>query len=500
MRKTQHEHEVHAAAPVVARPPEQDALLQRAPADLPALAAAADPPTRARVGLELQMQLGNAGVQRLARRLAVAREPNAPAPPAPAAPAANAAFQSVDEVVSALAAESEDETKYKFETHQKAFVFFDKAGHDQLQNGFLRLQQRGGFTRLVEWVDFAQDISVERLRVALFAWRDRKRTSRAMFEIEHEADLAKLKPLDHDGFLEWIGLEDPVVAQLKATAGFQALDKAEQSRLLVYIGGGTSMSSGASGEMTKLLGDAKKDKSQPATFRAFLHAQAGLAKGVGAIARPRLETINELSAGVDVKGFKFRSGVADAVRYDATVGVIDPVTIAIYEPKVPVPANGVLPSVAEVVQTLATAQEATRKLVKEVHLNPGRNPDDKMWEKKKNMTGFRSFMTAGADGIVDMYPGTAAADGDKRRKSLEHESGHVASMKAWGGDENGPKWAPWRKAMKDDGFAASAYGKTGILDDFAEAWAMYMEAKGTPYEAELKTLMPARYAILTTFT
>jgi hypothetical protein len=426
----------------------------------------------------------------------LARQP----PPAPPAAAPAAGFASVDEVVSALAAEAEDETKYKFETHEKAFVFFDKAGHDQLQNGFLRLQQRGGFSRLVEWVDFARDVDVPRLRVALHAWKDHKRTSRAMFEIEHEADLKTLKPLDHDGFLEWIGGEDPVVGQMKATAGYQALDKAEQSRLLVYIGGGTSMSAGASAEMTKLLADAKKDKSKPATFRAFLHAQTGLAKSVGPIARPRMETVNELSPGVDVKGFKFRSGKADAIRYDATVGVVDPVTIPIYEPKVPVPANGVLPSVAEVMQTLATAPEATRKVVKEVHLNPGRNPDDKMWEQKKGMTGFRSFMTAGADGIVDMYPATAAVDGERRRKSLEHESGHVVSMKAWGGDENGPKWAPWRKAMKSDGFAASTYGKSGILDDFAEAWAMYMETKGQPTEAELKTLMPARYAILTTFT
>jgi hypothetical protein len=52
--------------------------------------------------------------------------------------------------------------------------------------------------------------------------------------------------------------------------------------------------------------------------------------------------------------------------------------------------------------------------------------------------------------------------------------------------------------MRKDGFSTSKYAKTGVADDFAEAWAQLMEVEGSEREKEIEILMPARYAILKT--
>ena len=66
----------------------------------------------------------------------------------------------------------------------------------------------GGFQRLVDMVEFPPEgTDKPRLRVAVLAWRHRRRASRAMFEIEHRDDLAQLKATDREDFLGWLGME-----------------------------------------------------------------------------------------------------------------------------------------------------------------------------------------------------------------------------------------------------------------------------------------------------
>jgi hypothetical protein len=209
--------------------------------------------------------------------------------------------------------------------------------------------------------------------------------------------------------------------------------------------------------------------------------------------------MTELSGPVDVKDFKFASGKADALRRTLKVGETDATEIPIFMPKNALPAGTQLPSIDEIVTMIATANSHTRRAIVQVRANPGRNPQDAFWASTKGMANFRSFMTAGSDGIVDIYPQTGPTAMPGLRKSVEHESGHVVSGKAWGDNTAGPKWAPWREAMRKDGFSASKYAKTGVADDFAEAWALLMEVEGTEREKEIETLMPARYAILKTF-
>jgi hypothetical protein len=288
---------------------------------------------------------------------------------------------------------------------------------------------------------------------------------------------------------------------MKGMKGFQALSQAEQDRLLVYAGGSLSVSSGVPAQLQTLFGDPKANLDDPATFTKFLHAQAGLDSHVRATSDPRLPDWEELEGPTEVKKFKFRSGKADALRYEATIGAVAESKIPIYLPKEFDTTKGLyIPTIGEVVDMISRGPEQVRRMVKEVHVNPGRNPDDSYWAKqpgykKKN---FRSYMTAGAEGIVNIYPSTNPHNADTARTSIAHESGHTVSKKLWGNDTKSEKWKPWRDAMKSDDLRVSTYAKSSPNEDFAESWALFMEVRGRPREEELRLLFPARWAILAT--
>ena len=194
---------------------------------------------------------------------------------------------------------------------------------------------------------------------------------------------------------------------MKGMKGFQALSQAEQDRLLVYAGGSLSVSSGVPSQLQTLFGDPKANLDEAATFTKFLHAQAGLDSHVRATSDKRLPDWEELEGPTEVKKFKFRSGKADALRYEATIGAVAESKIPIYLPKSFDTTKGLhIPTIGEVVDMISRGPEQVRRMVKEVHVNPGRNPDDAYWAKQPGYKkkDFRSYMTAGAEGIVEHLP------------------------------------------------------------------------------------------------
>ena len=70
--------------------------------------------------------------------------------------------------------------------------FLEVAGYDQFQAVFRGLEQRGGFTRLLSWLPFAEGVNWKRIKLAMLAWKDRNRSSRAAFEIAHRKEIAEL--------------------------------------------------------------------------------------------------------------------------------------------------------------------------------------------------------------------------------------------------------------------------------------------------------------------
>jgi hypothetical protein len=412
------------------------------------------------------------------------------------------AYDTVGDLLSAIAGPDE-KPPYTSAKYQRAVKFLAVAGHDQMQEAFRGLEQRGGFKRLLDWLPFAEGVKWKRIKLAMLAWRDRKRSSRIAFEIAHRKEIAEAAAPDIGDFLDWIGLEDADVRTLKGTAGFGALSEAEQDRLLVYVGGSTSVSSGALGQLHTLLNDPKAKLDQAATFNKFLTDQKGLGQLVSATSDVRLADWDQLEGPTEVKNFGFASGKADALKYVAKIGAVAESTIPIYLPKSFNTASGTLniPTVNDVVDILSRGPEQVRRMVKEVHVNPGRNPSDAYWATQpgySRFANFRSYMTAGADGIVDIYPSTSPHNPDVARTSLAHESGHTVSQKLWGTNTSGPKWKPWRDAMKSDGISASTYAQSSADEDFAEHWALFMEVRHGPREEELRLLFPARWAILAT--
>ncbi len=359
---------------------------------------------------------------------------------------------------------------------------------------FEGLWTSGAFYKLMTQGATQPLVNGERIRLAFLVHLRKRKYSAVGFEIEHRAALASLSATDRAALIKPLAPLD-VVAEMRATKGFQALSQDEQDRLSVYVGGSTSISEGAPAAMRTLLDDATKDTDSAATFQAFFKAQSSLPYKAKRIEPELLDLSGALTGPTDVKRFKMDSGKTDAKRWEVTVGASKQDKIAIYEPKNGAAGGLSLPTVPQVVFALETSLHAVRAQIKQIHLNPKPNPADAYWKKHyKNFTS--SFMTAGADGIVSIYPTATAPSSEQVAASLSHESGHVISQRTWGTNEKNAKWKPWRAAMKSDGIAPSGYAKNSPDEDYAETWRLWVHVRNTPKAIEVRTLLPARIKIM----
>lgn len=140
---------------------------------------------------------------------------------------------------------------------------------------------------------------------------------------------------------------------------------------------------------------------------------------------------------------------------------------------------------------------ASRAIVKKIILAPARNPDDAYWSTTYKDPKFRSYMTAGAAGIISVYPvkkGDALPDANYMRGTMIHETGHSLARKNWGPE----KWKLWRAAIAADKGSISQYAMSSEGEDFAETYQAYWSVKGTPKFDTLKKAFPNRFALLET--
>ncbi len=285
--------------------------------------------------------------------------------------------------------------------------------------------------------------------------------------------------------------------RLLNTRGFEQLDNDDKSRLLRMVGGTNDFISKPERQaLTTLMSSAAYTSATPTSkgqmLRDFLEKQESTPQ----LASPNAKTLPRqpytTSAGTDAKDFEFRSGKAEGTTYDVKVG---DQTVKVTMPKTP-PAGSNLPSIDDVAKSIAALPPEARALVKEVVINPGQNPDDAFWAQKYNQPGFRSYMTAGEEGIVNIYPTTAAQSQSVLENSMVHETGHVLSQQRFGSSTDDARWDAWKKAGEKDAIIPSQYGKNSPGEDFAETLVIYMNVKGTPAEAELRALMPERFKLL----
>ncbi|WP_257457752.1 putative zinc-binding metallopeptidase [Archangium lipolyticum] len=297
--------------------------------------------------------------------------------------------------------------------------------------------------------------------------------------------------------------DDPArntLVQLAGSPGFQGLADADKQKLLRYVGGtNVEISTPARRGLDTLLSsdaykkaDAAGQRTQLQQFLTDQPATPGLVDTpAGSFDTKRLPY--KLNGPSDVKDFDFRSGKADAIKYEVEV---DGKKIPVYMPKTPDKSAGVIHSIDEVAKGLAALPASSRALVKQVVVDGKQNPDDAYWARTYNDPNFRSYMTAGAEGSITVYPSQTKMTQDYLDGTMIHETGHTLSMQKWGSQDSDKRWDDWKAAAKSDGLVASGYAKASPGEDFAETLLIYQQAKGTPREAEFRAMMPERFKII----
>ncbi|MCP3097971.1 hypothetical protein LZ198_03670 [Myxococcus sp. K15C18031901] len=308
--------------------------------------------------------------------------------------------------------------------------------------------------------------------------------------------LAQLSQHPTDG-----GAQD-TLSRLATAPGFARLPVDDQQRLLHFVGGtNPSQSTPARRELGRLLADpgfqgadAAGQQARLGTFLTQQPSTPGLVAGLEQDRQTRPWQPGIFHGPTAVRNHRFNSGRADADRYEVE---LEGRRVPIFMPRNPDPAQGHLPTIGQVVHGLSVMPPSSRASVTEVNVEPGRNPQDARWAGRSNDPNFRSYMTAGADGVIRIYPTAQPQSQAVMNDSLIHETGHILALGRWGNDsERDRGWAPWRSAIQRDGIRPSRYGASTPAEDFSEALVLYHRSRGTPQEREFRAMMPERFRLI----
>jgi len=281
-----------------------------------------------------------------------------------------------------------------------------------------------------------------------------------------------------------------------ALGSWGAVDSDARAKLDAVLGGETNGLSAATREALRLQFyglSAKPENEQVATLTGLL----GNRDAVPYLADEQVETDPpQVSVGspTEQAGYAFAGGAADALVYQAAYA--DGVTLEIVAPKAP-DATLHQHTVEEAADAARYIPKNSRSVIKTVLLNTQVNPDDAYWAVQYNTPDFHSYMTAGAAGVVTIYPDAVSQPGaNVMRGSMIHETGHTWSYQQWGQDTTQGKWVDWKNAADQDRVSVSGYAMNDIAEDVAETVRVYGSTKGKPKYDEYKAMIPKRLAIL----
>lgn len=278
--------------------------------------------------------------------------------------------------------------------------------------------------------------------------------------------------------------------------GWGAVEGGKQGKIDALLGGETNLVSEAARNdlRRKFAGlDARPESEQAGTLEGLLGAREAK-PGLASEAVETTPTTFTLSAPSEQSNYEFRGAKGDALVYRAAFS--DGTSLTIVAPKAPDPGMH-YHSVQEAAEAASYLPRQSRATIHTVLLNARKNPDDAHWAVQYNTPDFHSYMTAGAAGIVTVYPNDKPLpDAGGMRGSMIHETGHAWSYQKWGNDKTKGGWARWKAAMDADGIAVSQYAMNDIAEDVAETVQVYGSTQGTPKYGEYKSMIPARLAIL----
>lgn len=296
----------------------------------------------------------------------------------------------------------------------------------------------------------------------------------------------KLNPLDAKA----------AVTGVHRLKGWGTVKADKQGKLDALLGGETNLVSEAARDALrpKFAGlDARPETEQAGTLEGLIGAR----DATPFLADERVDTkpaTFTLGAPSEQPNYEFRGGKGDALIYRAAFD--DGTSLTIVAPKAPDPTMH-YHSVQEAAEAASYLPHNSRATIHTVVLNSQVNPEDAHWAVQYNTPDFHSYMTAGASGVVTIYPDkTPPPDANSMRGSMIHETGHAWSYQKWGNDKTKGGWATWKAAMDSDGVSVSSYAMNSIAEDVAETVRVYGATKGTPKYDEYQAMIPARLAIL----
>jgi hypothetical protein len=383
---------------------------------------------------------------------------------------------------------------------RRAYHFLNGRSMTDMIRILRRLIASGAIDHLAANLDRADDVNVPRIRLGIAAARA-VGTGRVLFDLQHGAELAQRSGAEREEVLSTFGARSAEVEAIRSHRALQGLPWEERNRFQLLIGGTTTASRGALQAFQAL----HADLDDPETYRNFLRTyQASLSVSTEAAAPSAGRAAATLEGPTPVHDHHFDSGTADANRYTLRFGTASRAhVITIFAPATwPGASVGVLPSLDQVVASLESLPEASRRQIQQVHLNPAPNPQDTIWQHTPGYSADHvSYMTSSSDRIVRIFPMPSRFTGavtteSIRTGSMLHETGHVVSQNAWGDDWHDRRWQPWRDAMASDRLTVSAYARSSPWDDFAETWAVYMPIRSTPAGEEMRVLMPGRCRLI----
>lgn len=282
---------------------------------------------------------------------------------------------------------------------------------------------------------------------------------------------------------------------LVADPGFGQLATDEAVRLVRLVGGtNEQLSTPARGAIARVLAEpafvASDAGARGERLRTFVTAHEG-ARFLVDSSEATVRAPFVLGAASEVASFEFRSGAAAAQVQ--TLG-LDGRLIRVVTPASTSPDDGQFHSANELARGLASLPRAVRLLVDELVIEPKRNPEDATWAALWGDPLMRSYMTAGGARIT-VYPTLGRPSQAVLDGSIAHEAGHLLSD-ARLGPVGALGWTAWTAARASDVIAPSHYGLRAENEDFAETFHLYVRTAGTAAGEELRTLMPARWAIV----
>ncbi len=288
------------------------------------------------------------------------------------------------------------------------------------------------------------------------------------------------------------------VGGMQALPGWAKVPGGDKTILTNVVGGETNDLSVATrnnlrGKFASILTMSEDDQAK--ALKALI-ADKGVGPGVVAEQVNTAKIEYELEGPVAKKDYAFRGITADAEEW--TQKFKDGVQLVIVAPKAPTVGHH-NHTVQQAADSASYLPKSARSVINTILLNAVTNPDDPHWAVEYNTPDFHSYMTAGAAGVVTIYPDKSTKDlpdDNYRHGTMIHETGHTWSYKKWGTKKDEGKWLDWKSAMDSDKVFVSDYARASIAEDVAETIQVYVSAQNTEKFEEYRKIVPKRFDIL----